>query len=140
MARDLGGHRGAQLLAAFAALPACLAIGSMMQYVSFDYLAWVLVSFCIVRLLRTEDPRLWLGVGASIGFGMLSKYAMPFFVAGVVVGVLVTPERRYLRSRWLWLGVGVSVANPQRLRLPRFRAPSGRKSLVRPMRTSRAWM
>jgi 4-amino-4-deoxy-L-arabinose transferase-like glycosyltransferase len=42
MARDLGGRRGAQLLAAFTALPACLAIGSMMQYVSFDYLAWVL--------------------------------------------------------------------------------------------------
>jgi hypothetical protein len=109
MARDLGGRRGAQLLAAFAALPACLAIGSMMQYVSFDYLAWVLVSFCIVRLLRTEDPRWWLGVGASIGFGMLSKYAMPFFVAGVVVGVLVTPARRYLRSRWFWLGIGLSL-------------------------------
>jgi 4-amino-4-deoxy-L-arabinose transferase-like glycosyltransferase len=109
MARNLGGRRGAQLLAAFAALPACLAIGSMMQYVSFDYLAWVLVSFSIVRLLKTEDPRWWLGIGASVGFGMLSKYAMPFFVAGVGVGVLVTPARRYLRSRWLWLGVGLSL-------------------------------
>jgi len=109
MARDLGGRRGAQLLAAFAALPAGLAIGSMMQYVSFDYLAWVLVSFCIVRLLKTEDPRWWLGVGASIGFGMLSKYAMPFFVAGIFLGVLLTPARRYLRSRWLWLGIGFSL-------------------------------
>jgi 4-amino-4-deoxy-L-arabinose transferase-like glycosyltransferase len=109
MARDLGGRRGAQLLAAFAALPAGLAIGSMMQYVSFDYLAWVLVSFCIVRLLKTEDPRWWLGIGASVGFGMLSKYAMPFFVAGVVLGMLLTPARRYLRSRWFWLGVGLSL-------------------------------
>ncbi|HEV2400525.1 MAG TPA: glycosyltransferase family 39 protein [Candidatus Sulfotelmatobacter sp.] len=109
MARDLGGRRGAQLIAAFAGLPACLAIGSMMQYVSFDYLAWVLVSFCIVRLLKTEDPRWWLGVGASIAFGMLSKYAMPFFVAGVAAGVLVTPARRYLRSRWLWFGAALSL-------------------------------
>jgi hypothetical protein len=75
MARDLGGSGIAQLVAAFAALPACLAIGSMMQYVSFDYLAWVLVSSCIVRLLKTEDPRWWVGVGASIGFGMLSNHA-----------------------------------------------------------------
>jgi len=109
MARDLGGRRGAQLLAAFAGLPACLALGSMMQYVSFDYLAWVLISFFIVRLLKTEDPRWWLGVGASIGFGMLSKYAIPFFVAGVVVGVFLTPARSYLRNRWLWLGVVLSL-------------------------------
>src|SRR5215469_1259450 len=109
MARDLGGGRGAQLLAAFAALPAGLAIGSIMQYVSFDYLAWVLVSFCIVRLLKTEDPRWCLGVGASIGFGMLSKYAMPFFVAGVILGTTLTSARRYLRSRWFWLGMGLAL-------------------------------
>jgi len=109
MARDLGGRRGAQLLAAFTALPACLAIGSKMQYVSFDYLAWVLVAFCIVRLLRTEDPRWWLGVGASIGFGIMSKYAMPFFLAGVVGGLLLTPARRFLRNRWLWLGAALSL-------------------------------
>ena len=109
MARDLGGHRGAQLLAAFAALPAALGFGSLMQYVSFDYLAWVLVSFSIARLLKSEDPRWWLGVGASIGFGMLSKYAMPFFVAGVIVGTLLTPARGYLRSRWFWLGAGLAL-------------------------------
>jgi hypothetical protein len=109
MARDLGGRRGAQVLAAFAGLPACLAIGSMMQYVSFDYLAWVLTSFCVVRLLKTEDARWWLGVGASVGFGMLSKYAIPFFVAGVVVGMFLTPTRRYLRSPWLWLGAALAL-------------------------------
>jgi hypothetical protein len=109
MARDLGGGRGAQLFAVFAPLPACLAIGCLMQYVSFDYLAWVMISFCVVRLLKTEDARWWLGVGASVGFGMLSKYAMPFFVAGLIVGMLLTPARRYLRNRWLWLGFALSL-------------------------------
>lgn len=109
MARDLGGRRFAQLLAALAALPVSLATGSMMQYVSFDYLAWVLVSFSIVRLLKTEDPRWWLAVGASVGFGMLSKYAMPFFVAGVLLGTSLAPARRYLRSRWFWLGAGLAL-------------------------------
>ncbi|HTM38575.1 MAG TPA: glycosyltransferase family 39 protein [Terriglobales bacterium] len=109
MARDLGGQRGAQLFAVLAGLPVCLALGSMMQYVSFDYLAWVLVSFCMVRLLKTEDPRWWLGIGASIGFGMLSKYAMPFLIAGVVAGIFLTSARRYLRNPWLWLGVALSL-------------------------------
>src|SRR5207244_5216561 len=40
MARELGGRIGAQLVAACAAIPFCLAAGALMQYVSFDYLAW----------------------------------------------------------------------------------------------------
>src|SRR5256885_895267 len=38
MARELGGRRGAQLVAAAAAIPFCLVSGALMQYVAFDYL------------------------------------------------------------------------------------------------------
>ena len=48
-------------------------------------------------------------VGAGIGLGMMAKYTMLFLVCGVVVGVLFTGMRRYLRSGWLWLGVLVAV-------------------------------
>jgi hypothetical protein len=73
MARELGGKRGAQLVAAAAALPVCLGGGSLMQYVAFDYFFWVLTAYFVVRLLRTDDPRWWLAIGASIGFGMEAK-------------------------------------------------------------------
>jgi dolichyl-phosphate-mannose-protein mannosyltransferase len=109
MAREMGGGRGAQLVAAFAAVPFCLAGGALMQYVSFDYLFWVLAAYCMVRLLVSCDPRWWLAIGASIGFGMLSKYTMGVFVVGIVAGVLLTDARRYLRSKWLWYGVALSV-------------------------------
>ena len=49
-----------------------------------------------------ENPRWWLGIGAMIGLGMMTKYTMGFFVAGIVGGVLLTPARRYLKSPWLW--------------------------------------
>jgi hypothetical protein len=71
-------------------------------------LAWVLMAFCAVRLLSTRDPRWWLGVGAALGIGMLSKYAIAFFATGLLVGVLATDLRRDLRSRWLWLAVAVA--------------------------------
>ncbi len=64
--------------------------GMLIQYLSFDYLWWVLLSFCTVRLLRTDDPRWWLGIGTAIGLGMMTKYTMIFFVAGLVVGILFT--------------------------------------------------
>ncbi|HUL15298.1 MAG TPA: glycosyltransferase family 39 protein [Terriglobales bacterium] len=110
MARELGGRRGAQLVAAFAALPFCLGAGALMQYVSFDYFFWVLTAYFVLRLLKSENPRWWLAIGASIGLGMMSKYSMPFFVAGLLVGVLLTPARRFLSTKWLWLGVAVSLA------------------------------
>src|SRR6202795_4870344 len=84
MARELGGGRGAQLVAAAAAIPFCLAGGALMQYVSFDYLCWVLTAYFVVRLLASENPRWWLAIGCSIGLGMVAKNSMGFF--GLVIG------------------------------------------------------
>jgi 4-amino-4-deoxy-L-arabinose transferase-like glycosyltransferase len=110
MARELGGRRGAQLVAAAAAVPFCLAGGALMQYVSFDYLCWVMTAYFVVRLLKTEDPRWWAGIGMAIGLGMMTKYTMGFLVIGIVVGVVATDARKYFSSKWLWIGVGLSVA------------------------------
>jgi hypothetical protein len=109
MTKELGGKRGAQLVAAFAAVPFCLGGGALMQYVSFDYLAWVLAAYFVLRLLKSEDPRWWLAVGASIGLGMQTKFTMGFFALGTVAGVLCTEARRFLKTKWLWYGVGLSV-------------------------------
>lgn len=111
IARELGGKRNAQVLAALATAiaPVSLAGASLFQYVSFDYLWWILIAYMVVRMLNSGDPRWWLGVGATIGIGMLTKYTIGFYVAGLVVGVLATSNRRYLLSRWLWLGVLLSV-------------------------------
>jgi hypothetical protein len=109
MARKLGGSRGAQLVAAGAAIPFCLASGALMQYVAFDYLFWVLTAYFMIRLLRSEDPRWWLAIGATIGLGMMAKYTMGFLALGIVAGVLLTKARRNLASKWLWMGVGVSI-------------------------------
>ena len=109
MARELGGSRGAQLVAAAAAIPFCLIAGALMQYVSFDCLLWVLTAYFVVRLLKSEDPRWWLAIGSSIGLGMMTKYTMGFFALGIVAGVLLTDARKYLASKWLWYGVALSV-------------------------------
>jgi Dolichyl-phosphate-mannose-protein mannosyltransferase len=109
MARELGGHRGAQFVAAAAAIPFCLGGGALMQYVSFDYLCWVLTAYFVLRLLKSDDPRWWIAIGSAIGLGMLSKYTMAFFVAGLTTGVLLTPARRYLASKWLWPGIAAAV-------------------------------
>ncbi|MCE7860654.1 MAG: hypothetical protein DYG86_12825, partial [Chloroflexi bacterium CFX2] len=85
MARDMGGKRSAQILAAFTVFIAPMSLfgGTVIMYFAFDYLWWVLVAFFMVRLLATDDPRYWLGIGAGIGLGMMTKYTMAFFVVGL---------------------------------------------------------
>jgi len=109
MAKELGGGRGAQTVAAVAALPFCLGGGALMQYVSFDYLCWVLAAYFVVRLITTSDPRWWLAAGSAIGLGMMTKYSTGFFAVGIAAGTLLTDVRESLKSKWLWLGVGLSV-------------------------------
>ena len=111
MARELGGSRRAQVVAALAAAiaPMALIMGAMFQYIAFDYLWWVLIAYLMIRLLKSDDPRWWPGIGAAIGVGMLTKYTLAFYLAGLVIGVLFTAARRYLKSPWLWGGVALSV-------------------------------
>jgi 4-amino-4-deoxy-L-arabinose transferase-like glycosyltransferase len=79
------------------------------NYSSFDYLWWVLIAYLMVRLLKSDDPRWWLGIGAAIGVGMLTKYTLAFLVVGIIVGVILTQARRHLISPWLWGGVALSL-------------------------------
>ena len=111
MARDLGGRRLAQIVAALsvAIAPIALIQGSLIQYVTFDFLWSVLIAYLVIRLLKSEDPRWWIPIGIVIGLGMMTKYTMVMFVAGLVGGVLLTDARRYLRSPWLWGGVALSL-------------------------------
>ncbi len=110
-ARELGGRRRALLVAALGVSISGPALfnGSFLSYETFDYLSWVVVAYLVIRLLKSDDPRWWVAIGAAIGVGMMTKYTMGFLVAGVVAGVLLTPARRYLRSPWLWCGAAVAV-------------------------------
>src|SRR5246500_2588680 len=111
MARELGGGRLAQVTAtlAVALSPLPLFEGTEFQYTTFDFLWWVLIAYSVIRLLKTEDPRWWLAIGALIGIGLQTKYTMAFYVAGIVGGVVLTSARRYLASGWLWARVALSV-------------------------------
>jgi dolichyl-phosphate-mannose-protein mannosyltransferase len=106
MARDLGGRRFAQGIAALAVLvaPIWLALHSIDTLNALDQLFWTGCAWIVLRIVRDDRPQLWLLFGAVAGLGMLNKHSMAFFAMAVAAAVLLTPQRRALRSPWLWLG------------------------------------
>lgn len=111
IARELGGNRHAQVLAAIASVvaPISLVQGAVLQYVSIDYLWAALLFYALVRLLKTEDRRWWVVVGAALGLGMETRYTMGFLALGLAAGVVLTSQRRWLANKWLWIGVAISL-------------------------------
>jgi hypothetical protein len=111
MARELGGGRLAQVAAALAVAlsPLPLFNGTEFQYTSLDFLWWVLVAYFVIRLLKTENPRWWLAIGATVGIGLMTKYTMLFFIAGILGGLLLTRARRFLGSWWFWSGLALAL-------------------------------
>lgn len=111
MARDLGGGRLVQTFTAIAVglSPVPMFEATEFQYSSFDLLWWVLIAWCVVRLLRDDEPRWWMAIGVLAGLGLQTKYSMAFELAGVLAGVLLTQARRYVASGWFWAGGAIAL-------------------------------
>jgi len=112
LARELGGRAVAQALCATIAAvgPLFLATSHFLSTVTLDIVLWSLASLLVIRIVRTGNARLWLLLGVVIGLGMENKHTMLFWVAGAIVGLLATPERRVLRSPYVLGGAAIAVA------------------------------
>jgi 4-amino-4-deoxy-L-arabinose transferase-like glycosyltransferase len=110
VARELGGGGYAQGLAAVAVMvaPVYLAIDNFFSMNCFDQVFWALAGYIVIRILKQGDPKLWLLFGLVAGIGLMNKYSMGFLGLGIVVGLVLTPARRHLRSKWLWLGGAIA--------------------------------
>jgi len=106
LAREMGAGRFGTSLAALAT--ACVAIyfalDCLMTMNAFEPLFWMGCAYVVLRIVNTGDQRLWLWFGVLAGLGMENKYSMALFAGGIVVGLLITSERKAFRSRWIWLG------------------------------------
>lgn len=106
MARQMGGGRTAQGLAAFAVLvsPLYLLTNTLFQTVTFDQLAWVVCSLLLLRLINEDRPQFWVWIGLVIGIGLQTKYTILLWALGLVVAVILTDRRSHLQTVWPWLG------------------------------------
>ncbi len=111
MVREAGGGRWAQFFAllAFFLSPAFLRSNTLFQPVSFNQFYWLLLAFLVFRLIRTEKTFYWYLVGITAGLAFLNKYSVVFYLAGIIVAVLATPLRKWLRTPLPWIAAGIAL-------------------------------
>jgi hypothetical protein len=112
VARELGGRRTAQVLAALAAalLPAIRGPLILFGTTATDQLFWAVLLLLAARMLRTLDPRWWIPIGAVAGIGLLNKHTVLFVLVLLCGGLLVTPQRRLLATRYAVIGGALALA------------------------------
>ncbi len=131
IARELGGRVWAVALACTASMSALvyLGIGNFYSMNVFEPLFWMGCVYLLVRIINSSSAaesinpppstinRLWLPFGLIAGLGFENKHSFAFFGAAIVVALLLTPERRHLAQRWIWLGglIAFAIALPNLL-------------------------
>jgi hypothetical protein len=75
---------------------------------AFEPLFWMGCAWLLIRIVKTGDRKLWIWFGILAGFGLENKYSMLIFGAGIVFGLLLTPQRRALAGPWFWIGGAIA--------------------------------
>jgi hypothetical protein len=110
LAREFGGRRFALLLSAVTIViaPQYLSDGSLLGTNSLEPNLWMgCAYFAILAINRAgteRAPRYWLWFGVVAGLGMQEKYSIAVFGFGIVIGLLLTAQRRVFLNPWIWFG------------------------------------
>jgi 4-amino-4-deoxy-L-arabinose transferase-like glycosyltransferase len=111
IAREMGGQRFAQVMAAAAVAFGgfALGVGHLLATAAFDIAAWMALLWIFLRILRTADPRWWLAFGAVAGVAMLNKNLVVLLGLALAFGLVAARRRDVASLRWLGAGGGVAV-------------------------------
>lgn len=106
LARELGGRRFAMILSAVCAViaPQYLSNGSLFGTNCLEPNLWMGCAYFAILAIKRNDPRYWVWFGVVTGLGMEEKYSIAVFGLGIIVGLLLTEQRRVFFNQWIWLG------------------------------------
>jgi Dolichyl-phosphate-mannose-protein mannosyltransferase len=105
--RELGGKRFAVALSAVTILiaPIYLSGGSLLTTnCDLEVLLWTGCLYCAILAAKRDEPKYWLWFGVVAGIGLQEKYSIAVLGFAVVLGLLLTGQRRFLLNKWMWLG------------------------------------
>ena len=107
----IGGRRIAQALAMLGIVlaPEFLGLDSFLSMNSFEAVFWMSAVLAILMLLRGASAGWWIVFGLAGGLGIENKPSMVVFLVALLIGLLLTSQRRIVFTRGAVLGVALIV-------------------------------
>ncbi len=111
LVRDWGGGWRAQLVALLCLLmaPAHLRLAAMLDIPVIEVFLCTATAYLVARSLSHGERRTWLLAGGMLGLAILAKHSSLLWGGALLIGILSSPERRVLASRWPWFGVAIAI-------------------------------
>jgi hypothetical protein len=88
-------------------VPLYLSFHYILSMNAFEPLFWAGLAYVVLLAVKRDQPRLLIWVGIILGVGLLNKYSILFFAVALCLGVLFSPHRKLLASRWLFIGLAI---------------------------------
>lgn len=129
LVKEFGGMRYATFLACLCVLcvPMYLAIDNLLSMNSLEPVFWMLSVYFAIRAVKSEylhpeniaaddtaggdrqsSSLNWLLFGVFAGLGLMNKHSMVFFGIAIVVGLLLTKDRKAFLNKYFWLGGAIA--------------------------------
>jgi hypothetical protein len=110
IARELGGKRFAVFLSGVCVLvaPVVLVMGGRYSMNVFEPLFWMGCIYFLLLAINRNQPKFLVWCGVLLGLGLENKHSTVFFLFALLVGIVATSGRRLLKSKWLWIAVGIA--------------------------------
>jgi Dolichyl-phosphate-mannose-protein mannosyltransferase len=110
IARELGGKRFAIFLSCLCVLlaPVILGNATRLSMNPFEPLFWMGAVYFLLRAINLDQPKLLLAAGVLLGLGLENKHSTAFFLVSLTIGLLLSPSRRLLLSKWFWLAAAIA--------------------------------
>jgi hypothetical protein len=112
IARELDGRRFAQILSAICIViaPQYLSNASLLGTNCLEPNLWMGCAYLAILAIKRDRPSYWVWFGVVAGIGLEEKYTIALFGLGIVVGLVLTAQRRFLIDKWMWFGGIVAFA------------------------------
>ena len=119
LAWQLGGRRSAQILSMTAVLaaPVLLGTSNFLSMNAWEPCFWMGSLLVVLRIADgSASPRAWMLFGLLAGLGIENKHSTVFFLVALLIGLLLSPQRRILWTKGCAAGVALLLL----LALPNF--------------------
>tara|TARA_R110002049_G_scaffold68166_1_gene176852 strand:- start:15037 stop:16581 length:1545 start_codon:yes stop_codon:yes gene_type:complete len=107
---ELGGKLAAKILTStllvFSIYPR---LNVLFQPISFDILVWTIIFYFLIKYIIDNNKKWLFSMSVIIALGINNKYTLLFFILGLLVGLLITQQRRVFFKRNFYCALVLSL-------------------------------